>query len=186
MDPRTCLSGVPHSLTVVALKSNRNTNGRLRALTMNSATALMTSHNTAMNPIVTLKALVRTAAVAGGCKLVQVDVVEPFPATVNDHRRSSIVVEAAALTNPAATEGRELGWSGDGTGLDVLEMDTPFPWSEDFGWFGATYPKEGAVLFGLGSGQECPPLHSKTYDFPDALIPVGVELWGNIAKRALL
>ena len=112
-----------------------------------------------------------TQAIAGGCELVQVDVVEPFPATVNDKRRAAIVLAAAA----AAHEG----------GLDVALMDTPFPWSEDFGWFGASFPDEGAVLFGLGSGIHCPPLHSKTYDFPDELLPIGVELWSNIARKAL-
>eukprot|EP00729_Bicosta_minor_P001109 gene1109-33502_t len=123
--------------------------------------------------------LVATEAAAGNCKLVQVDVVEPFPATINDARRSRIVVNAAAAVGGTSSSAGAVG------GLDVTKMETPFPWSEDFGWFGESYKEEGAVLFGIGSGEECPPLHSKTYDFPDALLPIGVELWSNIARKAL-
>ena len=123
--------------------------------------------------------LVATEAAAGNCKLVQVDVVEPFPATINDARRSRIVVNAAAAVGGTSSSAGAVG------GLDVTKMDTPFPWSEDFGWFGESYKEEGAVLFGIGSGEECPPLHSKTYDFPDALLPIGIELWSNIARKAL-
>ena len=32
-------------------------------------------------------------------------------------------------------------------GLAVELMDSPFPWSEDFGWFGASYPEEGTSYF---------------------------------------
>ena len=65
----------------------------------------------------------------------------------------------------------------------VQIMDRPFPWSEDFGHF-STH-ESGAVLFGLGSGLDHPPLHSKTYDFNDELIAPGVDLWVRIALSAL-
>jgi metal-dependent amidase/aminoacylase/carboxypeptidase family protein len=111
--------------------------------------------------------LVHRQASIGGCELVGVDIVEPFPATVNDPRRAKVVRAVAS----------EMG-------LDVTTMDSPFPWSEDFAYFGERC-KSGAVLFGLGSGQQCPPLHSKDYDFPDELLGTGVELWTRIAKVAL-
>ena len=62
-------------------------------------------------------------------------------------------------------------------------MDRPFPWSEDFGHF-STH-ESGAVLFGLGSGLDHPPLHSKIYDFNDELLAPGVDLWVRIALGAL-
>lgn len=62
----------------------------------------------------------------------------------------------------------------------VLEPDTleersePFRWSEDFGRFTARF--DGA-LFGLGAGERCPALHHPDYDFPDALIDVGADIF---------
>ena len=134
-----------------------------------------------------MEALVAEVALAGGCMLSKVDVIEAFPATVNDPRRTDVVLAAAAAVAAAApaSSGAASDAPGQVRGLAVEEMKAPFPWSEDFGYFGAAHPKEGAVLFGLGSGADCPPLHSKTYDFPDELIPIGVQLWSKIATTAL-
>ena len=64
--------------------------------------------------------------------------------------------------------------------LQTKQMDTPFPWSEDFGNFTETY--KGA-LFGLGSGENHSPLHHPEYDFPDDLIDVGINLFEEIIHR---
>ncbi len=87
---------------------------------------------------------------------------EVFPATVNDKEAVNIVTDCAKQSN-----------------FDVVLTDRPFKWSEDFGFFLKRY--KGA-LFGLGAGEDTPSLHNDDYDFPDDLIPTGVQLFYNIAK----
>ncbi|HSG54983.1 MAG TPA: amidohydrolase [Paracoccaceae bacterium] len=77
-----------------------------------------------------------------------------FAATRND-------AQAAALVRRAVK----------GRGLDCVNLPQPMRWSEDFGRFGAVAP---VALFLLGAGQSTPALHNPDYDFPDALIAVGV------------
>jgi len=67
-------------------------------------------------------------------------------------------------------------------GVDVTLRDEAYPWSEDFGWF--TRRSKGA-LFGLGAGNEVPALHSPEYDFPDDLIPLGMDLFEGLIERLL-
>lgn len=64
--------------------------------------------------------------------------------------------------------------------LPVTQMDSPFPWGEDFGYF--TEKFEGA-LFGLGAGESCPALHNPDYDFPDELIKTGTEMFTGLIKK---
>jgi amidohydrolase len=59
-----------------------------------------------------------------------------------------------------------------GLGVPVIEPAHPFPWSEDFGHFTSRYP---GALFGLGSGESQPRLHTEGYDFPDDLLEPGVR-----------
>jgi amidohydrolase len=88
---------------------------------------------------------------------------DPFTALVNDPA-------AVHLIRSAALE----------TGREAREMPAPFRWSDDFGRFTAL--AKGA-MFGLGAGQRRDPLHSPTYDFPDDLIPVGVEMFTHILRK---
>ncbi len=67
-------------------------------------------------------------------------------------------------------------------GLEVEELEQPFRWSEDFGYFTQAY--KGA-FFGLGSGTDQPQLHDDRYDYPDALIPLGASLYRAIIDRQL-
>ena len=62
-------------------------------------------------------------------------------------------------------------------GLPYKEKETPFSWGEDFGLLTQHY--DGA-LFGLGSGTDQPPLHHPQFDFPDALIPIGVRMFAQL------
>lgn len=55
-----------------------------------------------------------------------------------------------------------------------VTKETPFSWGEDFGLLTQHYP---GALFGLGSGEQQPPLHHPDFDFPDALIPKGIDLF---------
>lgn len=85
---------------------------------------------------------------------------------------------SATLNSPAANEvvRRSRGDNG------VIELESPFRWSEDFGRFTAI--AEGA-LFGIGAGEEMPELHNGDYDFPDALISPAAEIFRRIIGHYL-
>lgn len=112
-------------------------------------------------------AVIQKEAKASKCELTDMTIIEPFPAVVNDSAQVAIVKEA----------GKDLSY-------ELETMEKPFPWSEDFAHYGERIGS-GAALFGIGAGTDCPPLHSKNYDFPDALIEIVVPLWVKIAKKAL-
>lgn len=57
---------------------------------------------------------------------------------------------------------------------ELVLLDEPVRWSEDFGHL--IQSREGA-LFGLGAGEHQPDLHNPDYDFPDALIEHGADLF---------
>ncbi|OIQ36172.1 MAG: peptidase M20 [Roseobacter sp. MedPE-SW] len=83
-------------------------------------------------------------------------------------------------------DGAALDLAGQATeslGLTANIMDQPMRWSEDFGRFGLDGAK-AAMLF-IGSGTAQPQLHNPNFDFPDALIPVGVSLWVEIVGQLL-
>ena len=88
---------------------------------------------------------------------------EPFAATVND--------EAGVEQLQAAAEKLS---------MDIEKLDRPIAWSEDFGKFRKKCP---ITLFGLGSGEQTPPLHSENYDFDDDLIPAGVSIFCEWIKE---
>jgi amidohydrolase len=67
-------------------------------------------------------------------------------------------------------------------GADWQVLASPMRWSEDFAEFTARWP---GALFGLGSGEQCPQLHTPDYDFPDALIPRGAGLFCRLIERYL-
>ncbi|WP_124059039.1 M20 metallopeptidase family protein [Vaginisenegalia massiliensis] len=56
-------------------------------------------------------------------------------------------------------------------------LEEPFRPSEDFGWY---LKQISGCFIGLGSGEQHPDLHLATYDFPDAIIPTGIEVFGRI------
>ena len=96
---------------------------------------------------------------------VSTELIQPFPATVNDPQATAFIRTAA----------HELG-------MPIQELEEPFPWSEDFGSFTALY--RGA-LFGLGAGIKQPALHHPDYDFPDQLIERGLNLFKRIIQSLL-
>ena len=85
-----------------------------------------------------------------------------FPATVN-HAEANKVALAAANDRH----------------LSIRQASAPLAGSDDFAFFTANTK---ATFFDLGSGVQQPPLHDSGYDFPDALIPVGVDLWIAIVQ----
>ena len=40
-------------------------------------------------------------------------------------------------------------------------------------------------MLGLGAGEATPALHNPDYDFPDDIIPTGIQLFYQIAKEVL-
>ena len=46
-------------------------------------------------------------------------------------------------------------------------LETPMRWSEDFGHYLKECP---GAFFGIGSGEEQPPLHTENYEYPDELL----------------
>lgn len=90
---------------------------------------------------------------------------EVFPATVNDPGMN-LLVQRAAINR----------------GIPFFSLESPFPWSEDFGYFTAKYP---GALFGLGAGEECPALHSSFYDFPEEIIEAGRSIFLELLEVIL-
>ena len=89
-----------------------------------------------------------------------------FPASVN-------ASEAVVLVQTGAAR----------QGLTTELMSHPMQWSEDFGHFGRS-DTNAAMIF-LGSGTDQPQLHNPDFDFPDALIPQGANLFLGILRNIL-
>lgn len=51
-------------------------------------------------------------------------------------------------------------------------LGTPMRWSEDFGHYLKKCP---GAFFGIGAGEDHPPLHTESYEYPDTLLPYAVE-----------
>ncbi|SDE74509.1 amidohydrolase [Celeribacter baekdonensis] len=83
--------------------------------------------------------------------------------TVHDPFSHSVNAPAATALLESATQG-----------LPRVKGAIPMRPSEDFGLFGTEIP--AAMLF-LGSGTDHPELHNPDFDFPDALIPIGAEIF---------
>lgn len=111
------------------------------------------------------EAIVRKHAEAEGYQY-GYDYCEIYPATVNDAESVEMIRKAAA-----------------DTGLACEEMKHPNHWSEDFAYFTAT--NKGAQ-FGFGSGEDTPPLHHPSYDFPDEIIDPAARVFFEIYKEKLL
>jgi len=80
-----------------------------------------------------------------------------FPATVNHPEANDVV-------RTAVQERR----------LSIWQATAPLAGSDDFALF---TPHTKASFFDLGAGVHQMPLHDSSYDFPDALIPIGTDLW---------
>lgn len=112
----------------------------------------------------TLELLAQSARSAG--LLLATRWIEPFPASVNTQAGADAVASVATQL-----------------GLTYTPMEEPVRWSEDFGYF-LRRAGQGA-MFGIGSGEDHPPLHHPGYDFPDALIPTGAHLFLGLIDQIL-
>ena len=88
---------------------------------------------------------------------------------------------AATVNDPQATAAL-------GRALDALRVahspgDLPTRSSEDFGRFASGDAKLAMVM--LGAGVDHPALHNPDYDFPDDLIPIGVQVFHRVMTDIL-
>ncbi|MCI8453265.1 MAG: amidohydrolase [Lachnospiraceae bacterium] len=84
-----------------------------------------------------------------------------FPETVNDPGAVAAVRKAAARC-----------------GFPVVSMECSFRASEDFGYYLKVCP--GAIFY-IGNGEAYPPIHTKEYDFNDAVLETAAELFAALA-----
>lgn len=87
----------------------------------------------------------------------EIDWFDYFPA-VDNHPECNEFIINAARKNKFNIEPRTL----------------PFRFGEDFGWFSQNHK---AAMFGIGAGVHTPALHQPDYDFPDAIIPTGMDMF---------
>jgi len=95
----------------------------------------------------------------------EIEHTEIFPVTKNDNRIVEIVKRAAKKISN-----------------EIIQLEAPFPWSEDFGYFSRKFP---SVLFGFGAGKDHPSLHNPDYDFPDQIIEPAVKMLYQICLEVL-
>ncbi len=88
-----------------------------------------------------------------------------FYANQNDDVAVSLIREAASSLS-----------------FDLFQRKFPFKWGEDFGLFTQNF--KGA-MFGIGSGEKSPALHNPDYDFPDEILPIGIQLFHQISLQIL-
>ncbi|PIS27867.1 MAG: amidohydrolase [Candidatus Marinimicrobia bacterium CG08_land_8_20_14_0_20_45_22] len=67
-------------------------------------------------------------------------------------------------------------------GMEITELEKPFRWSEDFGYFTSRFP---GAYFGIGAGKNHPDLHDAAYDFPDGLIELGLTILHQLIASIL-
>jgi amidohydrolase len=90
---------------------------------------------------------------------------QEFMANQNDPESVTMIRDAALSEN-----------------ISVKVQTHPFKWGEDFGLFTQKY--KGA-MFGIGAGENTPTLHNPDYDFPDEILPVGVQIFHKIVLKIL-
>lgn len=95
----------------------------------------------------------------------EIDYFDYFPGSINDENCNKLLQIAANTV-----------------GHSITTRTSPFRFGEDFGWISQLCP---SAMFGLGAGEDCPVLHSDTYDFPDEILPVGIEVFKGIVKEVL-
>ena len=101
---------------------------------------------------------------------------ERLEVAVNWHDVFSTVVNDIGATDIARQ-------AAHAQGLSIHKMDYPMRWSEDFGRFGLDGAR--ATMMFLGAGETQPQLHNPDYDFPDALLPLGADLFLNVIAHIL-
>lgn len=58
-------------------------------------------------------------------------------------------------------------------------LHTPMRWSEDFGHYLIKCP---GAFFGIGAGEDHPPLHTENYEYPDTLLKPAIAAFGALMQ----
>ena len=58
-------------------------------------------------------------------------------------------------------------------------LPVPMRWSEDFGHYLDKCP---GAFFGIGAGEDQPPLHTEAYEYPDALLQPTIQAFGALLR----
>ena len=107
----------------------------------------------------------RAIEIAGNEELeVRFELIEPFESNQNHPDAVKVIRNTAA----------ELG-------LDYEDIPEGFRFGEDFGIFTNLYP---GAMFGVGSGEDCKPLHHPEYDYPDEITDTAIKMFTAIQKNA--
>jgi len=91
---------------------------------------------------------------------VEINPTDIYPSTKNNAALTKLVIDMATELN-----------------FEIVKLEEPFPWAEDFAQFSQNFK---SVMFGLGGGLNNPKLHNEDYDFPDDIIPYGIALFNAI------
>ncbi len=87
-----------------------------------------------------------------------------------------------AATNNNADSVQLVKRAAEHLGLSYTDKAEAFRWGEDFGLFTERF---AGAMFGLGAGEDTPPLHNAAYDFPDELIPTGAGMFRSVIDQLL-
>lgn len=90
-------------------------------------------------------------------------------------------IETINAPEPAAAVVR----AATAAGLDAIGDRPPMSFSEDFAHFTAAVPGAFALLGNGIDGAHGQPLHAATYDFNDALLPLGAAFWAALVRDRL-
>ena len=83
-----------------------------------------------------------------------------------------------SANHPDAT--KRIRESAKNLGFAYREAPHPYRGSDDFGY----YPKLACgAMFEIGSGEDCPPIHTVHYDFPDDILPAAVDLMWELSRK---
>ena len=63
---------------------------------------------------------------------------------------------------------------------DGILLETPMRWSEDFGHYLKRVP---GAFFGIGAGDDHPPLHTENYEYPDELLPYAIKAFAALMEN---
>ncbi|MUV02298.1 amidohydrolase [Flavobacterium rakeshii] len=92
------------------------------------------------------------------------EMIEPFESNQNHP-------DAVAIIHKAASENQ----------LEYENLNEGFRFGEDFGVFTNLFP---GAMFGVGSGENCKPLHHPEYDYPDEITETGIKMFIEIQRKA--
>jgi len=91
--------------------------------------------------------------------------IEYSPAIENNNKTIDILIESAIENN-----------------IPIIEINEPFYWGEDFGFFTQKYK---GLFFGMGIG-ESPELHNENYDFNDNIINPAIKIFYSLYTKTNL